>query len=247
MLLLIRKALAALTKHGATRAGDTMSDIAQTPQTMILRFRDLSVNTGQTIATHSAIADGKGSVWWGWWNKKGEKIPWAVFQDFARRSQRSPPFEIYLFDTGTFSLYKTELLDIAWDSRGGFIATPDADLTPDYYGRSTSYLAWYKLGQIERIDDGEAFLRGWSYVRVDEFFETGKSIFSDFYGKQISSFLELKHQERTIWFIRPRVPQDRTHEIHVYDTARVVPENFPKNAISSSSNALPLDLRSPFF
>ena len=170
-----------------------------------------------------------------------------MFQDFARRSQRSPPFEIYLFDTGTFSLYKTELLDIAWDSRGGFIATPDADLTPDYYGRSTSYLAWYKLGQIERIDDGEAFLRGWSYVRVDEFFETGKSIFSDFYGKQISSFLELKHQERTIWFIRPRVPQDRTHEIHVYDTARVVPENFPKNAISSSSNALPLDLRSPFF
>jgi 3',5'-cyclic AMP phosphodiesterase CpdA len=34
------------------------------------------------------------------------------------------------------------------------------------------------------------------------------------------------------------LPQDRTHEIHVYDSARIIPENFPKNAISSSSNAL---------
>ena len=207
---------------------------AQTPQTMILRFRDLSTDTGQTIATHSAIIHDKGSVWWGWWKKQGEKIPWALFQTFARAA----PFEIYLFDTGTLSLYKTVLLDIIWDSKGSFIAdSPDANLTPDYYGKST-YLTWFRFKQIKPVSNGAAFLRDWSYVRVDEFFETNKSIFLDFYDKQISSYLELKHQERTIWFIRPRVPQDRTHEIHVYDSARVVPENFPKNAISSSSNAL---------
>jgi hypothetical protein len=113
---------------------------AQTPQTMILRFRDLSTNTGQTIATHSAIVHDKGSVWWGCWKKQGEKIPWALFQTFARHAQDSVPFEIYLFDTGTLALYKTTLLDIAWDSKGGFTATPDPNLTPEYYGKST-YLA----------------------------------------------------------------------------------------------------------
>jgi hypothetical protein len=225
-------------ENAGRSAGDPMLDPAHTPTTMILRFRDLSVNPGQTIATHSAIVADKGWVWWGWWKKQGERVPWALFQAFDRRAREIPPsFEIYLFDTGTLSLFKTVLLDIVWNSKGDFIATPDIEYTPDYYGKST-YLAWYKLGPIERVDDGELFLRNWSYVRVDEFFETNESIFSDFYGKQISSYLELKHQERTIWFIRPRLPEDRTHEIHVYDSARVVPENFPRNAISSPSNAL---------
>jgi hypothetical protein len=159
---------------------------------MILRFRDLSVDEGVTISAHSAIVAEKASVWWGWWKKQGEKVPVEIFQAFASEAKKSGGLEIYLFDTGTLSLFKTTLIDIYWDAKGDFTATPDTAQTPPYYGTST-YLAWFRLGKIEKVEEGEAFLKNWSYVRVDEFFDTNRSIFSDFYDKQISSFLELKH------------------------------------------------------
>lgn len=205
------------------------------PQTMILRFRDLSVAAGHTIKEHSEIIAAKGGVWWGWWKKQGEKVPVATFQALAK--QDALPREVFLFDTGSSSLYRATLLDIHWSAKGEFIPTPDADRTPAYYG-NVSYLAWFRFGTIEPVPDGEQLLRGYSYCRVDEFFETNRSIFQDFYGKQISSFVELTHQERTIWFIGPKQAGDPSHEIRLYDSARTTPADFPQNVIASASSLL---------
>lgn len=82
-----------------------MADPTQA-QTMILRFRDLSVDLGGTVKEHSAIIDKAGCAWWGWWKKQGEKVPVATFQGFAA-GLHGTPLEIYLFDTGTLSLFKT--------------------------------------------------------------------------------------------------------------------------------------------
>jgi len=113
---------------------------------------------------------------------------------------------------------------------------PTGQATPDY--GDSRYLAWYKLTEITTEPLPEDFLKGWSYVRVDEFFEGSRSIFVDFYDKQIFSFMELKYQDRTIWFIRSRLPADRTYELHVYDRARTVPDNFPPQAVASRSSVL---------
>ena len=44
-------------------------------KTLILRFRDLVTNKGETIQKHANICKEKGFVWWGWWNKAGEQVP----------------------------------------------------------------------------------------------------------------------------------------------------------------------------
>lgn len=71
----------------------------------------------------------------------------------------------------------------------------------------------------------------WSYVRVDNFFQSGKSAFEEFYDKQLASFKELRNQDRTIWFIRRKKQSDRVHEIDVLDRTRAAPSNFPEQII----------------
>ena len=48
-------------------------------KTVILRFRDLVTENNVTIARHKDMIDKKGYVWWGWWNKGNEKLPFEEF------------------------------------------------------------------------------------------------------------------------------------------------------------------------
>lgn len=203
-------------------------------ETMILRFRDLSTNVGETIELHQAkIAEYK-YTWWGWWNKAGETIPSETFQSLMNTIDEKGPLDIFLFDNGTRTLYPARLGKIHWDPRFQDVDSPDWDATPDYYeGRKSR--AWFKLTNISDGIVEEAVLRKWSYVEVGELFETRRSIFQDFDGKQISSFKELRHQERSIWFIRHFRQGDKIHEILLYDTGRVNPSDFPDNIIESRS------------
>jgi hypothetical protein len=116
-------------------------------------------------------------------------------------------------------------LDIRWDAKLTPIPTSERDATPDYYGDSY-YLAWFKLKDIEDILLPPTELLNWSYVQIDEFFERRKSVFDAFYNKRVASFTELRNQDRTVWFIRPKRSEDGMHEIHVYDRSKTAPSNF---------------------
>lgn len=48
-------------------------------KTVILRFRDLVTENNVTIDRHKDMIDKKGYVWWGWWNKGNEKLPFEEF------------------------------------------------------------------------------------------------------------------------------------------------------------------------
>lgn len=208
-------------------------------KTMILRFRDLSTNVGDTIKLHQAkIVDSKYKyAWWGWWSKTGETIPGETFQALMSVIDKKGYLDIFLFDNGTKTLYPAKISEIRWDSRFHEIDSPCWDATPPYYeGRKLK--AWFKLIEIGDGITDENVLRKWSYVEVGELFETKKSIFQDFDGKQVFSFEELRHQERTIWFIRDFRSGDGVHEILLYDTGRVKPSNFPENIIESHSARL---------
>ena len=206
-------------------------------ETMILRFRDLSKNVGETIQLHQAKIVEHQYAWWGWWNKAGETIPSETFQALMSIIDRNGRLDVFLFDTGTATLYPAKINEIHWHRRFQEIDSPYGDATPDYYeGRKLK--AWYKLTEIGAGIKAEVALREWSYVEVNELFETKRSIFQEFDGKQISSFEELRHQERTIWFIRRFRSGDEVREILLYDTGRVRPSNFPENIIESHSARL---------
>ena len=198
---------------------------------VVLRFRDLSNPAGTTtISEHQKIIASKGHVWWGWWHKQGETVPEAAFRQILDEIATSKPYNIFLFDSGKYKLHEAHLADIRWDNRLTPIATPDRAATPNYYG-DAHYLAWFKLTSIDSADIPQSELLKWSYVRVDDFFETKKSAFNDFYDKQVSSFTELRNQDRTIWFIRAKRSSDKVHEIHVHDRSRIAPSNFSEQVV----------------
>ena len=198
---------------------------------IILRFRDLSTPAGTTtVDEHKKIIDTRYYVWWGWWHKQGEIVPENAFREILTEIGKSGKYEIFLFDTGKYQLHRAHLVDITWDTRLTPIATPERESTPKYYG-DAHYLTWFKLSGIEDTPLPEAELRNWSYVQVDEFFETKKSVFDTFYGKQLTTFTELRNQDRTIWFIRPKRSSDRVHEIHVYDRSKTAPSNFSEEVV----------------
>lgn len=198
---------------------------------MILRFRDLSTPAGTTtVAEHKKIIADKQYVWWGWWHKQGEIVPENAFRRVLTEIDKSGPYEVLLFDSGKNRLRRAKLIGIKWDTTLMPLATPERERTPNYYGDS-HYLAWFKLSDIEDAELAESELRKWAYVRIDELFETKKSVFDAFYDKQVASFTELRSQDRTIWFVRPRSGSDGVHEIHVYDRSKIAPSNFSEDVV----------------
>jgi Calcineurin-like phosphoesterase len=204
---------------------------------LILRFRDLSTPPGGTITEHRRIIEREKYVWWGWWHKQGETVPEEAFRAILDSIEKSGPFEIFLFDTGQYQLRRAKLAGIVWNNQLRLFATPERDKTPDYYGDS-HYLAWFKLVDIEGETVPESELHRWSYVRVTELFDTKKSVFEAFYNKQVSSFTELRNQDRTIWFIRPKQAADPVYEIHVYDRSKTAPSNFPDQIVQAHTENL---------
>jgi hypothetical protein len=204
---------------------------------LILRFRDLSTPPGTTVTEHQKIITDKGCVWWGWWNKHGETVPEDAFRSILTQIKQSGPLDIYLFDTGTNQLRRAKLAQIEWDKNLSLIDTPDNSATPTYYGTS-QYFVWFKLSNIDDATLSEGDLKAWSYVQVDEFFVAKKSVFEDFYNKQVSSFAELRSQDRTIWFIRPYRPTDAVHELRVYDQSKAAPKNYSDEVVRANTNVL---------
>ena len=119
--------------------------------TIILRFRDLVTDRGQTVAWHQAIIENPacGDVWWGWWRKRDETVPDNVFRELAKRA-KTCGFEAYLMDSGQELLYRVVCTDIKWDANLVEITSPDVIKTPEYYNQR-KYLAWFQLSEIELV------------------------------------------------------------------------------------------------
>lgn len=217
-----------------------MSDLT----TMILRFRDLSTNSGQTIKLHREKIKDCQFTWWGWWHKAHETVPVKSFHKFNEVIKNSGPIEILLFDTGRIAVYKAMLEEIVWeidDERGATeILSPDPEATPKYYEGRT-LLAWVKITEIGKIDKKEDILRKFTYVKIEELFKSGKSEFNKYYGKQIYGFEELKNQERTIWFVRPYSNTDLTGAItedNFTSIELIHPDNFSNTLVDHPSARL---------
>lgn len=203
-------------------------------ETIILRFRDLSTQDGETVSLHSKIAQEKGYVWWGWWNKGGEQVPSDEFAELRRKARAPGGLKLYLLDSGHGQPYTATCTDIFWESGGDLVASPEPEKTPGYY-REKKVFAWFKLGPIEPYAFEPS---SFTYVRVDRFFTSQPSRYGVFYDKRIFSTHELTEQNRTIWFIRAARSSDKLHEVSLLDAATLTPEHFPRRFIQTGSNNL---------
>ncbi len=193
---------------------------------LILRFRDLVTSPGDTLALHRHILGGtrrQPRVWWGWWNKAGERAPAELFQHLQGVAHKSG-LDVFLFDSGRSRLHRARCTDIQW--KAAPFVSPKRVATPAYY-RDQQYLAWFELASIADEEVDAAELGRWSYHRVDAFFEDRPSRFDAFYDKQVSSAEELRQQDRSIWFVRPFRAEDRTNVVSLLDARTLKPSNFP--------------------
>lgn len=193
---------------------------------LVLRFRDLVTTPGDSLELHrKLLGPKKPRVWWGWWNKAGERAPAEVFQHLQEIAHRDG-LPVYLFDSGRARLHRARCTDIQW--RSAPFPSPKRTATPAYY-RDQQYVAWFELAEIEAEETPPAELHQWSYYRVDAFFQNVPSRFETFYDKRVSSLEELRQQDRSVWFVRPFEPQHRTHEVSLLDARTLSPDNFPSD------------------
>lgn len=195
-------------------------------ETIILRFRDL--NTSDTIKSHKDIIDKFCYVWWGWWAKPQEKVPMDEFNYLYELSVSETGLKVFLLDSGNEKVYEAVCNNIKFYN-GQLMETPEPDKTPEYY-RDNQYRLWFKFSKISECLstlEAEAKLHEYSYLRVDNFFVSGKSSFTIFYNKQVYSLSELSEQQRTIWFLKKREQSDKKYEIHSYNNDLLMNQDNP--------------------
>jgi len=173
---------------------------------MVLRFRDLIGDAGETIREHRKYIDKYGHVWWGWWSKPNEKIPRNELLDFQRVIKNNGHMWIYLADSGLLRLYKAKLteIDITQDEESKECS--DIEKVPEYYF-TAKYKVWFLFSKIEDVASDE--IRDWSHMIPSDFLS--ESDITKFQGKRVSSLKEILNQyHSTIYFIQPYIPKKQT-------------------------------------
>jgi hypothetical protein len=203
--------------------------------TLILRFRDLVTDHGQTVAKHQEIIKTKGHVWWGWWRKQDETIPDDAFRHIAQLATKG--LKLYLMDSGQDLLFEVNCTDVRWDSKHIEISTPNVNETPEYYNQKP-LMAWFQFIEIVPLEDPQATLQQFSYLQVDDFFKDKTSNYLPFYGKRVYSVKELRLQDRTIWFLRGVRDGDPINEITLLNAREAAPVHFSPQYFPSNGNTL---------
>lgn len=207
-------------------------------KTIILRFRDMVIQ--DTIFEHNQIIKDKGYVWWGWWAKPQEKVPVNEFNCLREMCRQQDGLAVYLFDSGNQFLYEANCTDIYYIN-GDKIPSKETDHTPVYYA-SVQYMAWFQFKSITKFSEEMSHinqkLQEFSYCEVDDFFVSGLSSFSPFYGKRIYGAGELQEQQRTIWFVRDYREGDKLHEIHSYSASLINGQNVERDFKLLRTNSL---------
>lgn len=111
---------------------------------LLLRW---SPNYGKdTVDKHRAVAEQRGSVWWG--KREGPKGRRAMSEEKLTRLRHQLKqgirTHVYLYSSGT--TWRTSLQEITEDRD-----ETDESLIPEYYGQETHHL-WVRLSDFERIE-----------------------------------------------------------------------------------------------
>ena len=182
-----------------------------TPQTLVLRFRDLATEPGETIESHAAICSAQGRVWWGWWHKARESVAARAFEAINKHAVKGD-LDVYLLNAHEKVVYRAKLSQVRWQGDLQPFATPDTSLTPSYYvGRRCK--AWFLLTKLEKDPTPFSPLAGLLQVSVPDFFRGSEPPeFAALDSTALESPDALDEQNRTIWFVRSPGPGESPRE-----------------------------------
>lgn len=164
--------------------------------TVILRFRDLVTPQGGSIASHQQIVDQHGYVWWGWWKRQTEAYPGNLFSELHQRLVGGEnPITAFVFDSGSESLYRTQLQKLAVAPPGGTIATPNARKSPAYYQQG-AYPAWFQFLSFQKCSFTDIVISHHSFPTNSEM---GQS--ADCIGSRIVDPKSLRLMDVTLYVV----------------------------------------------
>jgi hypothetical protein len=152
-------------------------------QLLVLRFRDLSVEPGDSIRLHRKTIASHGSCWWGWWSRDLEQDPSGVL------GHLTTPRTVALYHTDQRRIYASRCLGI--ETYPNKSLSPNANQTPDYYN-PRSLRAWFKLTDI--IDSDPSLVLGRRCT-----FTAAEGKVAD--GPVIVDLSQLRRMETTMWIL----------------------------------------------
>ncbi len=172
--------------------------------TLLLRFRDLATNRGDTIRTHAEICREHHKTLWGWWHKGFEKLPLRAFDRVRALASRPDGLGIYLFNAHERTFYAATVSNLHFERAGNEIRSPRPKLTPEYY-RLRKCLAWFELMDIDTTKLDAKDLAQLAHVAVPSFFRIKNKVieFAALHEQPLGTNAEqIESQSRTIWFLR---------------------------------------------
>ena len=169
------------------------------PTNVVLRFRDLVGEIGDTIDEHRKLIRKFDYVWWGWWKKPEERVPDSALSDFQNVIRKNGHIWIFLVDSGTMRLYKSKLIRLYFTNDENALECSEIDKVPEYYALKKCF-AWFCFSEINDANSDE--ISAWIYDDPQGFiFETGPDKFK---GKRVTNIAEMvKSRHRTMYFIGP--------------------------------------------
>lgn len=160
---------------------------------VVLRFRDIALLSGETIAKHKTTIAEQGFCWWGWLFRDYERNPHSELGKLAQIVEQSEGFSIALFDTGRSTVYRATCSEIRATSTPQ--RSPNPAATPSYYNDRKAP-AWFKLSDIAEV--GPSFVVG----RIcREMPSASEECFIDLLGQAVRHIKDLRRQEVTLWVL----------------------------------------------
>ncbi len=188
-------------------------------ETLILRFRDLATDFGETIQRHHAICKQEGRVFWGWWHKAREHVPPAAFDAINERAG-DVGVPIFLFNAHQRRIHAARLAKIHYQPDAEPHHSPMPWLTPAYY-RGRRCKAWFELSDLQTTELPFSALDGLVQVSVAEFFRGEEPPeFVRLHGVELGGPGVLDEQNRTIWFARHTAPGEKPKSLDAVVGAR---------------------------
>jgi hypothetical protein len=150
---------------------------------LVLRFRDLSVNPGETILKHRVTIAKHGSCWWGWWKRNHEVNPSEVLSGLTF------PRPVALYDTDQGVVHRAYCTGARCSPEPSL--SPRVDRTPSYYN-NRRLLAWFELTVIEEWDPGVIVGRRCLYMPLADTADVGWIV---------TDLLDLRRRQETMWLL----------------------------------------------
>jgi hypothetical protein len=161
---------------------------------IILLFRDLVTQPGESIAFHSELILEHGFCWWGWWKKPIEDVPVDLF---LRMADQPREFSVRLFDTGHHKLFNATYSAIEVAGSDSMMRSPDISKTPTYY-QHLKCAVWLKVTAIEEDLSASTSLQNFTYAGFPSW-RTNR--YAPYIDQRISSFEELDEMQVTMWHV----------------------------------------------